>query len=157
MICKRIIAIFASFLDICLRFSHLYPKRQRGSAQFGPWGQAISYTVGFVGRKRGFWTEAQIVLSCTVEKGLFRLTFFRLSFSTGGSSRSLRVCQSKNSVEKVLHLLYEPIASLIPPQTPTHTPTHPYQVPHSSTIQQRRRFLGYYCCCFSPQVSVAQS
>ena len=32
---------------------------------------AISYTVGFVGRKRLFSTEAQIRLSYTVEKGFF--------------------------------------------------------------------------------------
>ena len=38
--------------------------------------KAISYTVGFVSRKRPFSTEAQIELSYTVEKGLFRLNFF---------------------------------------------------------------------------------
>ena len=49
--------------------------------------KAISYTVGFVSRKRPFSTEAQIELSYTVEKGLFRLNFFRLKIPTGGSSR----------------------------------------------------------------------
>ena len=28
-------------------------------------------------------------------------------------------------------------------KTHAHTPTHPYQAPHSSIIQQRRRCLGY--------------
>ena len=46
---------------------------------------AISYTVGFVSRRRPFSTEAQIGLSYTVEKGLFRPNFFRLSFPTGAS------------------------------------------------------------------------
>ena len=38
--------------------------------------KAISYTVGFVSRKRPFSTVAQIGLSYTVEKGHFRLDFF---------------------------------------------------------------------------------
>ena len=41
-------------------------------------GKAISYAVGFVSRKRPCSTEPQIGLSYTVEKGLFRLNFFRL-------------------------------------------------------------------------------
>ena len=36
----------------------------------------ISYTVGFVSRKRPFSTEAKIELSYTVEKGFFDSTFF---------------------------------------------------------------------------------
>ena len=48
--------------------------------------KALSYTVGFVSRKRPFSTEAQVGVSYTVEKGLFRLNFFRLSFPIGGSS-----------------------------------------------------------------------
>ena len=39
------------------------------------------------GRFRLNSAEAQIGLSYKVEQGLFRLNFFRLSFSTGGSSR----------------------------------------------------------------------
>ena len=50
-------------------------------------GKSISYTVGFVSRKRPLSTEAQIGLSYTVEKGRFRLNFSRLSFPTDGSSR----------------------------------------------------------------------
>ena len=49
------------------------------------------YTVGFVSRKRPFSTEAQIGLSYTIEKGLFRLSFFRLRIPTGGSSRKTRL------------------------------------------------------------------
>ena len=99
--------------------------------------EAISYTVGFVSRKRPFSTEAQIRLSYTVETGL-RLNFFRLSFPTVGSSRKTRLfrldlCrQSKNSVEKVLHLFLNPSHRSSHHKTHTHTPTHPYQVPHSS-------------------------
>ena len=80
------------------------------------------------GRKRPFSTEAQIGLSYTVEKGLFRLNFFRLSFPTGGSSRKTRLFRRcltvENSVEKVSNLFFEPIASLIPPQTHTRPHTH---------------------------------
>ena len=63
-------------------------------------------------------------------KRLFRLNFllfFDLSFSTGSYHPVEKldffdwICQSKNSVEKVLHLFFEPIASLIPPQK-----THPH-------------------------------
>ena len=52
--------------------------------------------------------------------------------------RSNLILQSKNSVEKVLHVLFEPIASFIPPpntHSHGHTATHPYQVPHCSIIQ----------------------
>ena len=49
-----------------------------------------------------------------------------------------------------MHLIFEPIASHIHDKAHIHTPTHPYQVPHSTIIQQRRRCLGYHCCCFSP-------
>ena len=82
----------------------------------------------------------------SVENGLFRLKpksrFFRLRIPTGGSSRKLDffdwILQSKNSVEKVLHVFFEPIASCIPPphiQPHRHTATHPYQIPHCSIIQ----------------------
>ena len=40
--------------------------------------KAISYTVGFVSRRRPFPTEAPIGLSYIVGQGLFRLNFFRL-------------------------------------------------------------------------------
>ena len=40
--------------------------------------KAISYAVGFVSRKRPSPAEARIGLSYAVEKGLFRLNFFRL-------------------------------------------------------------------------------
>ena len=92
--------------------------------------KAISYTVGFVSRKRPFLTEAQIELSYTVEKGLFRLNFFRLRILTGGSSRKTQ--------SKKFHVFFEPIASFIPPPNTHphgHTATYPYQVPHCSIIQ----------------------
>ena len=85
----------------------------------------------------------------SVENGLFRLNeahtglsyavenlLFRLRIPTGGSSRKTRlfdwILQSKNSVEKVLHVIFEPIASLVPPP---NTHPHAYQVPHCSIIQ----------------------
>ena len=78
-------------------------------------------------------------LSYTVEKGLFRLNFFRLRIPTGGSSRKSRVfdwiLQSKNSVEQVLHVFFEPIASFIPPPNTHphgHTATHPHTRYHTA-------------------------
>ena len=71
--------------------------------------RAISYTVGFVNRKRPFSTEAQIGLSYTVEKGLFRLNFFRLSFPTGGSSRKTRLFRLDPSVEKLSRRSFTPV------------------------------------------------
>ena len=56
-----------------------------------------------------FSAEAQTGLSYTVEKELSRLDLLDW------------ICQSKNLVDKVLHLFFEPIASLIPPQN-----THPH-------------------------------
>ena len=77
----------------------------------------LTQAVGIVSRKRPFSTEAQIGLSYTVEKGLFRLNFFRLNFPTGSASRKT---QSKKFYTCFLFL---PVASLIPPQqTHTHTP-----------------------------------
>ena len=101
-----------------------------------PSTKAISHTVGLVSRKRPFSAEAQIGLFYTVEKGLFRLNFFRLSFPTGGPVEKLDffdwICQSKNSVEKNLHIFFESIASLIPPQN-----THPHaHTPIPGTTQQ---------------------
>ena len=123
--------------------------------------RAISFTVGFVTRKRPFSTEAQIGLSDTVEKGLFRLNFFRLSFPTGGSSRKLDFSTgsvSRKTRSKQFYTCFlNPSHRSSHHKTHTHTPIHPYQVPHSSIIQQRRRCLGYHCCCFSPQVSMAHS
>ena len=118
--------------------------------------KACSYTVGFFSRKRPFSTEAQIGLSYTIEKGLLRLNFFRLSFPTWRSSRK-SFCQSKNSVEKFCTCFLNPSHRSSHHKPHTHKTTHPYQVPHSSIIQQRRRCLGYHCCCFSPQVSVVHS
>ena len=70
--------------------------------------------------------EAQIGLSYAVEKGLFRLNFFRLRIRLADPVEKLDffdwiLLQSKNSVEKVLHVFFEPIASLIPPPN-----THPH-------------------------------
>ena len=65
----------------------------------------------------GFLTQSK--------KGFFDSTFFDW------------ILRSKNSVEKVLHVFFEPIASLIPPPNTHphgHTATHPYQVPHCSII-----------------------
>ena len=89
-----------------------------------------------------FSTEAQVELSYAVEKGLYLLNFFRLRIPTGGSSRKTRLFRLdtpvKNSGEIFFHMLFEPIAWLIPPPNTRphgHTATHPYQVPHCSIIQ----------------------
>ena len=90
--------------------------------------KVISYTVGFVSRKRPFSTEAQIGLSYTVEKGLFRLNFFRLSFPTGGSSRKTRLFRLDLSVEKLGQKSFTPAFSThrIAHPTTKHTPTRPH-------------------------------
>ena len=63
--------------------------------------QAISYTVGFVSQKRPSSTEALMGRSYTVEKGLFRLNFFRLRIPTGESSRKTRPFRLDPPVEKL--------------------------------------------------------
>ena len=96
----------------------------------------------------------------TVEKGLFRLNFFRLSFLTGGFSRttfSTGSVSRKTPTKKFYTCFWKPSHRSSHHKTHTHMTTQPYQVPHCSSIQQRRRWLGYHCCCFSPQVSVAHS
>ena len=74
--------------------------------------------------KRPFSTEAQIGHSYTVEKGLFRLNIFRLSFPAGGSSRKTQ--------SKKFHLFLNPSHRSSNRKTHTHTPTDPYQVPHNN-------------------------
>ena len=64
-------------------------------ALFDSW--AISYSVGFVSRRRPFSTEAQIGLSYAVEKGLFQLRI-----PTGGSSRKSRVFRLEELSRKSL-------------------------------------------------------
>ena len=63
--------------------------------------KAISYAVGFDSRKRPSSTEAQIGLPYAVEKGLFRLNFFRLRIPIGGSSQKSRVFRLDPPVEKL--------------------------------------------------------
>ena len=93
--------------------------------------------------------------SYTVEKELFRLSD---STRTSGRQQSRRfdwMLRSNCPVEKV----YEPIASLTPPQKHKHAHTSiPVPPINSCILQRRRRWLGcYHCYCFSPQVSVALS
>ena len=94
---------------------------------FGDW--VISYAAGFVRRRRPISTEAQIGLSYAVEKGLFRLNFFRLRIRLADPVEKLDffdwILQSKNSVEKLLHMYSKMIASPIPPPN-THTATRPH-------------------------------
>ena len=95
--------------------------------------------------KTAFFDLSPIDLSYTVkkvEKGLFRPNFFRLRIPTGGSSRITRLVRLdppvENSVEKVLHVFFEPIASFFPPPNTHphgHAATHPYQAPHCSIMQ----------------------
>ena len=104
---------------------------------------------------------AQNELSYTVEKGLFRLNFFDRVFRLGDPVEKLDffywICRKTQSKEFFTCFFNPSHRSLSHQQTHTHTPTHPYQVPHSSIIQQCRRCLGYRCFCFSPQVSVVHS
>ena len=88
--------------------------------------KAIFYFVRFVSRKRPFSTEeAQVVLSYTVQK---------MAFSTQllSTENFEWILQSKSSVEKVLPVVFEPIASLISPRS---TPPHPH-TPIPRTTQQ---------------------
>ena len=70
---------------------------------------------------------------------LFRLSFFRL---LGDPVEKLDlvdwICQSKNSVEKVVHLFFYSIASLIPPQ---HTPIRPHPLPFPPQTWSLRTML----------------
>ena len=103
--------------------------------------QVISYTVGFVSRKRPFSNEAQIGRSYTVDKRLFRLKFFRLRIPTGGSSRKTRPFRLDLPVEKLsrisLHLFFfthriaHPTAKYTPTRPHTHTRYHT-AVPYNS-------------------------
>ena len=71
--------------------------------------KSISYTDGFVTRKRLFLNEAQIGFSYTVKKESFRLNFFRLSFLIWRIQSiffSDWICQSKNSVETFYTCLF---------------------------------------------------
>ena len=84
--------------------------------------------------KSGFLTRSK--------KGFFDSTFFDWEFRLADPVEKLDffdwILQSKNSVEKALHVFFEPIASLIPPPNTHphgHTAKHPYQVPHCSIIQ----------------------
>ena len=127
--------------------------------------KAIYHAVGFVSRKRPFSTEAQIGLSYAAEKGLFlRLNVFRLRIPTGGSSRKTRFFRLDSPVEKLSRTSVTRVfwTDRIAHPTINHTPTRPHgHTPISGTTMQyhkrRWRWLGYPCCCFSQQVSVAHS
>ena len=111
--------------------SHHGGNRIQGPTLVAFEGKAISYTVEFVSRKRPFLTEAQIGLSYTVEKRLFRLNFCRLRFPTGGSGRKTRFFRldgqlSRKSFTRVF--LTDRIAH---PTTKTHT--HTATRPHTHT------------------------
>ena len=105
--------------------------------------QAISYTVGFVSRKRPFWTETQIELSYTVEKGIFRLNFFRLRIPTGGSSRKTRLFRLDPPVEKLSRksLTRVFLTDRIVHPTTKHTPTriHGHTPIQGTTLQYHTR------------------
>ena len=102
--------------------------------------KAISYAVGFVSRKRPFSTEAHIGLSYAVEKGLFRLNFFRLKIPTGGSSRKARLFRLDPPVEKLGRKSFTPVF-LNRPHRSSHHQTHPHghtPIP-STTLQHHTR------------------
>ena len=91
----------------------------------------------------------------SVEYGLFRLKpksgfltqskkpFSTQLFSTENSDWRI---QSKNSVAKVFHVFFEPIASLIPPPNTHphgHTATHPYQVQYHTAVPYKAVTLAW--------------
>ena len=67
-----------TYITILKGFSFVRGRKAFSQKRFGQHPKAISYTVGFVSRKRPFSTdEAQSKLSYTVERGLFLdSTFF---------------------------------------------------------------------------------
>ena len=75
-----------------------------------------------------FSTEALLGLSYAVEKGLFRLNFFRLRIPTGGSSRKTRLFQLDLSVEKLSRKSFTHVflPDGIAHPTTKHTPTRPH-------------------------------
>ena len=80
--------------------------------------KAISFTVGFVIRKRPFSTEAQIGLSYRVEKGFLDSTFVRLDPPVEKLSRK--------SFRRVFltHRIAHPTTKHTPTRTQTHTRYH---------------------------------
>ena len=85
---------------------------------------AISYTVGFVSRTAFFDWSPNRALSHSSRNRAFSL-LFSTEFSNWGIQSFLGD-----------PVFFEPIAyRLSHHQAHTHTPTHPYQVPHSSIIQ----------------------
>ena len=74
---------------------------------------------------------AQMGLSCTVEKGLFRLNFFRLSFPTGGSSRKTWLFRLDLSVEKLSRVSITPVFEPIAYRS-SHHKTHHTPIPGST-------------------------
>ena len=77
------------------------------------------------------------------KKRFFDSTFFDWEFRLADPVEKVEcfdcILQSKNSVGKVLHVFFEPIASFIPPPNThphSHTATyHPYLVPQCSIMQ----------------------
>ena len=161
------------FEKISMRYTMHYPN-----------GLPYAYANKYLERKRKkksdeFGSRPSLMQSdLSVENGLFRLkpksgfltrpkkgcfdsTVFDRVFRLGDPVEKLDffdwIYRSKNSVEKLYTCFSNLLHRSSNRKTHTHMPTHPYQVPHSSIIQQRRRWLGYYCCCFSPQVSAAHS
>ena len=82
--------------------------------------EAISYTVGFVSRKRPFRLKPKSSF-LTQSKKVW--AFSTQLFSTENSDWRI---QSKNSAEKNLHVFLEPIASFIPPPNTHPTATRPH-------------------------------
>ena len=125
-------------------------------------GQEISYTVEFASENGRFRLKAKSGFLTQSKKSLRAFStqfFFDGVFPSGGSSRKTWHFRLDLPVEKISRKGFTCVflTHRIAYPTIKHTPTHPYQVPHSSTIQQRRRLLGYQCCCFSPQISVAHA
>ena len=105
---------------------------------------ANSYTVESVSRKRPHYRKRSFRLNPKLVFFHIRKRAFLTTFSTERFDKQIL---SKNSVENVFlnpsHRLF-----LHKTHPHAHTPTHPYQVPLSSILQQHRSWLGcYHCCC----------
>ena len=155
--------------DNVVSFGELKPEQNRVCSTVSDqvpkkWFKAISHTVRYVSQKRAFSTEAQIGLSHRVEEGFFRLNLFLLTIPTGGSGRKTLLFLLNPTVEKLSRNCFSRFffTDRIAHFTSKHIPTRPHGhalIPGTTPRYHTRhgRWIGYHCCCFSQQVSVAHS
>ena len=86
--------------------------------------------------------EAQIGFSYAVEKGLFRLDFFRLRIPTGGSSRKARLFRLDPPVEKLSRKSFTRVF-LNRSHRPSHHQTHTHTATRSHTHTRYHTAVSY--------------